>query len=375
MIYNLSKFNYGWETKKLNELGGFSRGISKHRPRNDRKLFDKGKYPFVQTGDIKSANLYINSHNQEYNEFGLKQSKLWDKNTLCITIAANIAETAILKYPMCFPDSIVGFNSYDGISSELFMHYIFQFIKSSIQNSASGSIQDNININYLTNLEFKIPSFEYQNKIVNILGDIDKKIENNNEINNNLQHQAESIYLHSFFGKKNNGNLKQILLENSKSSIQVNKAKEMNAEYPFFTSGNAIYSWKEYLVDGRNCFINTGGNAGIKFYVGKSAYSTDTWCITGRDRFSDYLYMFLNSIKVEINKVYFQGTGLKHLQKPMLKERKIYIPTENELAEFNDKVVPMFTMISNNLEKNNRLIALRDFLLPLLMNGQATIEE
>ncbi len=190
MIYNLSEFNYGWKTKKLNELGDFSRGISKHRPRNDEKLFEKGIYPFIQTGDVKAANLYINNHSQEYNEFGLKQSKLWDKDTLCITIAANIAETAILNYPMCFPDSIVGFRAHDGISSELFMYYVFQFIKNSIQNSASGSIQDNINIDYLTNLEFKIPDFKYQNKIVNILGDIDKKIVKNNEINNNLAYYS-----------------------------------------------------------------------------------------------------------------------------------------------------------------------------------------
>ena len=82
MIYNGGKYNQHWSTKKLSELGTFSRGVSKHRPRNDTRLFENGKYPLIQTGDIKEANLYVTSHSQEYGEFGLKQSKLWDKGTL-----------------------------------------------------------------------------------------------------------------------------------------------------------------------------------------------------------------------------------------------------------------------------------------------------
>src|SRR5574344_934177 len=121
MIYNGGQFNRQWETVKLSSLGDFSRGVSKHRPRNDPKLFENGKYPLIQTGEIKDANLYLQVHTQEYGEFGLRQSKLWDKGTLCITIAANIAETAILAYPMCFPDSVVGFKAYNNKSSEEFM--------------------------------------------------------------------------------------------------------------------------------------------------------------------------------------------------------------------------------------------------------------
>ena len=63
----------------------------------------------IQTGDVKAANFYLNSFSQTYNEKGLAQSKLWEPNTLCITIAANIAETAILGMKACFHDSIIGF--------------------------------------------------------------------------------------------------------------------------------------------------------------------------------------------------------------------------------------------------------------------------
>ena len=91
MIYNETRYNSHWNTKKLSELGTFARGKSKHRPRDDERLYEGGGYPLIQTGEVKAANLYITSHEQEYGEFGLAQSKLWDAGTLCITIAANIA--------------------------------------------------------------------------------------------------------------------------------------------------------------------------------------------------------------------------------------------------------------------------------------------
>ena len=84
-----------WELVTLDKLGTVSRGKSKHRPRNDKILFG-GKYPFIQTADVKAAELYINEYSNTYSEKGLEQSKLWPAGTLCITIAANIADTAIL---------------------------------------------------------------------------------------------------------------------------------------------------------------------------------------------------------------------------------------------------------------------------------------
>ena len=375
MINNESKYNKDWNENKLSDLGVFSRGKSKHRPRNDERLFAGGKYPFIQTGDIKEANLYIKNHTQEYGEFGLKQSKLWNKGTLCITIAANIAETAILSYPACFPDSVVGFNAYESQSSEIFMYYVFEYIKTSIQNAASGSIQDNINIDYLTTLNFKIPEKNYQDMIVALLGAIDKKIIFNNDINDNLLAMAYDIYMYSFYGKIPNGKLKDILVEADKSSVQVGEAKQSTGEYPFFTSGSAILKWDTPFVNGRNCFLNTGGHADVKFYVGEAAYSTDTWCISSNKNMSDYLYLLLVSIKPELNQKFFQGTGLKHLQKPLLKDRDIYIPDFEELQIFNEQVNHMFNVISENTRENQELIALRDWLLPMLMNGQATISD
>ena len=102
----------GWEWCRMGDAGIFKRGKSKHRPRNDSRLFDGGEIPFVQTGDIarsKSNAFKVETCSGYYNDFGLAQSRLWNTGTMCITIAANIAETGFLTFPACIPDSVVAF--------------------------------------------------------------------------------------------------------------------------------------------------------------------------------------------------------------------------------------------------------------------------
>ena len=164
---NFADLPSGWIWGKLSDLGELARGKSKHRPRNDKKLFG-GKYPFIQTGEVRAANRIIKKYEQTYSEFGLEQSKLWQKGTLCITIAANIAETAFLGFDACFPDSIVGFSASKAVLPE----YIELFIKSArtkIESYAPATAQKNINLNTLENLIVPYCSLTEQNQIVAIL--------------------------------------------------------------------------------------------------------------------------------------------------------------------------------------------------------------
>ena len=85
----------GWPRQRLAELGTLERGSSRHRPRNAPALLG-GPYPLIQTGEVAAARWTITSYRSTYSEFGLKQSRLWPAGTLCITIAANIANTGIL---------------------------------------------------------------------------------------------------------------------------------------------------------------------------------------------------------------------------------------------------------------------------------------
>jgi type I restriction enzyme S subunit len=154
-----------WEDVKFEDVGTLGRGKSKHRPRNAPKLFN-GKYPFIQTGDVAQSNGYINSHSQTYNDTGLAQSKLWPAKTLCITIAANIANTGILTYPACFPDSVVGFVPNPEKSNVKFIKWVIDTIKNDLENYAPATAQKNINLGILNNVVFKCPSIGDQHEIV-----------------------------------------------------------------------------------------------------------------------------------------------------------------------------------------------------------------
>lgn len=439
MLFNTSKYNQGWELKTLNQLGEFSRGKSKHRPRDDKRLFEYGKYPFIQTGDVKSANLFILQHSELYSDFGLQQSKLWSKNTLCITIAANIAETALLSYPMCFPDSIVGFIAYPTESSELFMHYIFTYIKKSIQNSASGSIQDNINIEYLTSLKFRIPTKDYQDKITKVLSSLDAKIELNNKINAELEAMAKMIYDYWFVQfdfpdqngmpyKSSGGEMTwnkelKMLVPNGWTSqkmsewLDINKSGDWGKEKPESNFTKQVICFRGADINGLNglgtlkppvryinqnnsfkvleshdLIIEISGGSPTQS-TGRLAFITDAtikrfkhplicsnFCKPVSLRNKKLLYNFVyywNSLYE--NDVFFdyegKTSGIKNLLlDAFLSSYYTLVPSE--------KIVTKFYAIMDNIQEkkqaalleNQTLSELRDWLLPMLMNGQVKVK-
>ena len=163
----------GWDLNKFTELGDFGRGVSKYRPRNAPELLN-GPYPLIQTGDVSNSGLYIKDYSSTYSELGLKQSKMWPKGTLCITIAANIAQTGILNFDACFPDSVVGFNPNNKIKS-IFIHYWFSFLQKIIDSKATQVAQKNINLQILSDLDVITPPIELQNKFVELVEQIDKQ--------------------------------------------------------------------------------------------------------------------------------------------------------------------------------------------------------
>lgn len=193
-----------WNTGRLSDLGEYGRGKSKHRPRNDAVLFKDGKYPFIQTGDISTANKFITNYDKTYNEIGLKQSKLWNKGTLCITIAANIAKTAILEFDACFPDSVIGFSS-KSRKTTLFVMYYIQLIEQILNVKASATAQKNINLGTFTKIEFPVLNEQLREEIVNEIefrfSVIDKLEETVDSVLDKTDQLRKSILKTAFEGK------------------------------------------------------------------------------------------------------------------------------------------------------------------------------
>lgn len=155
----------GWAWANLPQLGELNRGKSKHRPRNAPILYG-GPYPFVQTGDVRHATGIIKQYTQTYSEKGLKQSRLWPKGTLCITIAANIADTALLGFDGCFPDSVVGFISDTNYIDIRLVEYFIRTAKEDLEHYAPATAQKNINLAILSDVAVPLPPEKEQQIII-----------------------------------------------------------------------------------------------------------------------------------------------------------------------------------------------------------------
>ena len=202
-IKKLTSIPEVWKYHYLAYAGDLGRGKSKHRPRNDKRLFG-GPYPFFQTSEVKAQEIIV-KYSQTYSEFGLKQSKLWPAGTLCITIAANIAETGFLGIDACFPDSIVGYTPYDKIIDIKYIDYFFQSAKRRISAYAPATAQKNINLATLENLLMPYCSKKEQAQVVkeieSRLSICDKVEQNINESLEKAKALRQSILKKAFDGK------------------------------------------------------------------------------------------------------------------------------------------------------------------------------
>jgi type I restriction enzyme S subunit len=161
----LPELPQGWAWGTLSQIGSLDRGKSRHRPRDDERLYG-GPYPFIQTGDVKRSRGRVTSHTQTYSDLGLQQSRLWPEHTLCITIAANIAETGILTYPACFPDSVVGFNCNPDLVRVEYVELFLRTAKNELSRLAPATGQKNINLEVLAAVAIAIPPIREQQRIV-----------------------------------------------------------------------------------------------------------------------------------------------------------------------------------------------------------------
>ncbi len=196
----------GWEELTLKDISiEFSRGKSKHRPRGDASLLC-GDYPLIQTGDISNSIHWISTFTQTYNEKGLAQSKLWPKGTICIAIVgANVAETGILSFNSCFPDSVIGIVVNEKKANNEYVEYLLQSFKTYLKDKGKGTARDNINMATFEYQKFPFPKLKEQNLIVQKLNSLSSETKRLEAIYQqkllNLEELKKSILQKAFSGE------------------------------------------------------------------------------------------------------------------------------------------------------------------------------
>ncbi|HDR1022556.1 TPA: restriction endonuclease subunit S [Pasteurella multocida] len=191
----------GWERKRLEELALIERGKFSVRPRNDPKYFG-GEMPFVQTGDISNAKIYLTQYSQTLNESGIRVSKVFPPNSIFITIAANIGDTAITTFETACPDSIVAIQPYQEKVNTYWLNQVLRTKKNDLDAQATQNAQKNINLQVLKSLIINTPPFSEQTKIANILSTWDKAIQTTEQLLANSQQQKKALMQQLLTGKK-----------------------------------------------------------------------------------------------------------------------------------------------------------------------------
>ena len=387
-----------WEYKTLEQMGEISRGKSKHRPRNDSRLFG-GEYPFVQTADVKAANFYLTEYTQTYNEVGLAQSKLWPKGTLCITIAANIADTAILGIPACFPDSIMGFNAFPNVANTTFVKYCFDILQRDCKQISQGTAQDNLSWDKLSTIQFPCPPLPIQNKIASILSKYDDLIENYQQQIKLLEESAQRLYKEWFvdlhFPNYENTKIVDGIPEGweKKKLIDI-----VDVQYGYAFDGSLFNDKKQgmpilrirnipngysedytteevsdnYVINDGEIVVGMDGEFHINIWSGGSAYLVQRACCF-RPKQEIMRGFILESIYGPIK--FFEktlvGATVAHLGKKHIDSIELLVPTEEKLHVIFSKMLKKRLILLKNIRN---LTEARDRLLPKLMSGEIEVE-
>jgi len=402
----------GWKKVILEYLGFVGRGKSRHRPRNAAFLYSD-KYPFIQTADVKSANNKISKYSQMYSEEGLKQSKLWPKNTLCITIAANIADAGILDLEACFPDSVIGFIPDSKKSDVQFVKYLFDILQVSIKQISQGAAQDNLSLEKLRSINFLVPPLPTQHRIAKILSAYDDLIENNLKRIKLLEEMAQKTYEEWFIRFKFPGYETAVFDEESglPEGWKMVRIKDIGT----VITGKTPSTTKPEFYDGDVPFIKTPDMSDYPYVLNTNQYLSDKGANTQKNKFLQknsvvvscigtagkfalvsrisqtnqqinavvfndeiyqfYFYGFSNYLKPLLEQLGSNGATMTNVNKGKFENIKIVLPKRIILEDYHKLVKNSFDVILSLLEQNQHLKEARDILLPRLMTGMIDVEQ
>lgn len=278
--------------------------------------------------------------------------------------------------------------------TKIYNKYLFAVLRSreiqqQIYNTSVGDVIPHFKKQFLDQLLIPIPDRSVQRDIGDCYYLFSYKIELNNKINENLERQAQAIY-QEWFGninmEKKQGMLSDICTY-SKDRVSVS---ELDISTYFSTenmlpgkAGATEASSLPTTTQTTACHVGDTLISNIRPYFKKIAYcheecgcSTDVLCfVPVHPKYSAYLYSTLYADKFfDFMVAGSKGTKMPRGDKQQIMTYPVTLPTDTELERFNSVAVPILMQIQNNRNENKRLSALRDTVLPKLMNGEIDID-
>ncbi len=396
----------GWSEHTLDDLALVERGKFSVRPRNDPRYYG-GDMPFVQTGDVTSSGTYLKSFSQTLNENGVGVSKVFPKNTILITIAANIGDTAITTFEVACPDSVVAIQPYKHVADVYWLKKYLETRKTDLDAQSTQNAQKNINLQVLKPLLILTPPYAEQKKIAKILSTWDNAISVTEKLLANSQQQKKALMQQLLTGKKRLLDENGVRFSGEWKRVKLGAIADMNSggtpkstveEYyggnipwvsisDMTSNGKWIATTEKYLTElglnSSSARIYPKNSVLYAMYasIGECSIAavnlTSSQAILGirpKDCLNyEFLYFYLTSLKEKIKLQGQQGTQ-SNLNAGMVKEFELDLPSIREQQKIAAVLSAADAEIST-LEK--KLACLRDekkALMQQLLTGKRRVK-
>lgn len=390
-----------WVERKISDIGTVVGGAtpSTKKPEN----YEDGKIAWITPKDLSTfSGRYIERGERNITEIGLKScsTQLLPPNTILFSSRAPIGYVAIAANEVCTNQ---GFKSVipNENTDPLFLFYLLKYNKDKIEGMGSGTTFKEVSGNTMKNIVVNVPTDKkVQEKIAAILGSIDDKIEENEQINNNLLEQVLTLYRNKFVDTANNE--RAICRADEYFDISIGKTPPRKEPQWFSTNlqdvtwvsisdmgtcGLYISSSSEQLtkqaVERHNVKVVPDNTVllSFKLTVGRIAITNGEMTTneaiahfkTDKKEINEYLYCYLKCFNYQT--MGSTSSIATAVNSKIIKGMPFVVPTNDELEEFHGFAAPMFAKIKANQIETDNLTALRDTLLPKLMSGELDVSE
>ena len=379
-----------WRKIKLGEITTITMGQS---PKSEFYNLTGEGMPFLQ------GNRTFGKKFPFFDTYTTKITKTAQKNDTIMSVRAPVGDLNLATTDICLGRGVCSLRMNNG--NYEFLFYLLKYYSKQLSNNGNGTVFSSINRNEIYNLEINIPTNEIvQRKIAKILSDIDKKMELNNKINNNLEEQAELIFNNYFLENSSSNILKEDkLFILSKEIICGKTPSTKNKEFygtniPFITipdMHNKVYidsterllsfigadSQKNKYLPINTICVSCIGTAGLVSLTSKLSQTNQqiNSIIPKTKELTYYIYFLMRNLKDKINLIGASGSTFCNLNKKDFSNILVPIPKDDILKQFYYICLPIFENIKNNQIENEKLNNLKNYLLPKLMNGEIDVEK
>lgn len=368
-------------------------------PKTSKPEYWNGDIPWLSVKDFNNDYRYVYETEKTITQAGLDNSstKLLKRNDSIISARGTVGEMAMIPYPMAFNQSCYGLRAKEGLVDEEYLYYLIKHNVVVLKKNTHGSVFDTITRDTFDGIEVELPSLVEQKVVASILRDLDDKIEVNNEINKNLEEQAQLLFTDRFVANNYTvaqeakiGDICKCILGGTPSRA---KAEYWGGTIPWINSGEInrfrIISPSELITQSgldhsatkmlpakTTVLAITGATLGqvSLLEIDACANQSVVGIIPNDTLPYEFIYPF---IKAKINELISHQTGgaQQHINKQNVESLPVSIPTRDILYDFVTLVSPMYSMIASNCFENMRLENMRDSLLPQLMSGELDVSD